>query len=232
MNLLKKTLISFFILILFFQNVLYAVYVDEDTAYVWSDSTILTSSTGEPPKDFLNLSCESAILIEQTTGTILYEKEAHTKLRPASVTKIMTILLIMEAIHNGQINYDTKITCSENAASMGGSQIWLEVGESLTVDEMLKAICIVSANDCCVAMSEHIAGSESAFVEKMNEKAKELGMTNTVFKNCHGIDEDDHLTTAYDIALMSKELLNKYPEVTKYTSTWMDSLRNRRIRTC
>ena len=102
----------------------------------------------------------------------------------------------------------------------------MKFGESLTVDEMLKAICIVSANDCCVAMSEYLAGSESAFVNKMNEKAKELGMTNTVFKNCHGIDEDDHITTAYDIALMSKELLNKYPEITKYTSTWMDSLRD------
>ena len=232
MNLLKKTLITFFIFILFIQNILYAVYIDEDTEYVWSDSTVMTSSTGEQPKDFLNLTCESAILIEQTTGKILYEKEAHTKLRPASVTKIMTILLIMEAINNGQINYDTKITCSENAASMGGSQIWLEVGETLTVDEMLKAICIVSANDCCVAMSEYIAGSESAFVNKMNEKAKELGMCNTVFKNCHGIDEDDHFTTAYDIALMSKELLNKYPEITKYTSTWMDSLRDRKSRAC
>ena len=225
MNYLKKCFIIIEILALMIQTNIYAVYIDGETEYVWSEKTVQTANI-EEEKDFLNLSCESAILIEQNTGTVLYEKDSHTKLRPASVTKIMTILLIMEAISNGQINYDTKITCSENAASMGGSQIWLEVGETLTVDEMLKAICIVSANDCCVAMAEHIAGSESAFIQKMNEKAKQLGMNDTCFKNCHGIDEDNHLTTAYDIALMSKELLNKYPEITKYTTTWMDSLRD------
>lgn len=159
-------------------------------------------------------------------GEILYEKEAHSQLRPASVTKIMTILLIMEAINSGQITYDTQVSCSENAASMGGSQIWLEVGESLTVDEMLKAICVVSANDCSVAMAEYIAGTEEAFVQKMNDKAKELGMNDTTFKNCHGIDEDGHLTSSYDIALMSKELLNKYPEIINYTTIWMDTLRD------
>lgn len=231
-----KQLKTFFILmgmgIMLLQNIAYGVYIDEKTAYVWSDNAVTTASTGEEKKDFLELSCESAILMEQTTGVILYEKEIHRQLRPASVTKIMTILLIMEAISNGQIGYDTKITCSENAASMGGSQIWLEVGETLTVDEMLKAICIVSANDCSVAMAEHLAGTESAFVIKMNEKAKQLGMNDTLFKNCHGIDEDGHLTSAYDIAIMSKELLNRYPEVTKYTTTWMDSLRNRSSRTC
>lgn len=225
MCLIRKFLIFFGILIILIQNNVYAVYVDGETSYVWSESTMQTATGSEEPKDFLDLSCESAVLIEQTTGTVLYEKEPHKILRPASVTKIMTILLIMEAIDNGQIGYDTKITCSEEAASMGGSQIWLEVGETLTVDEMLKAICIVSANDCCVAMAEHIAGTESAFVIKMNEKAKQLGMNDTTFKNCHGIDEDGHLTSSYDIALMSKELLNKYPEVTKYTTTWMDSLR-------
>lgn len=148
---MKKFLISLMICFMFFQNIAFAVYVDGETAYVWSESTIQTAATGEQEKDFMNLSCESAILIEQTTGTVLYEKDSHSKLRPASVTKIMTILLIMEAIHNGQISYDTQITCSENAASMGGSQIWLEPGETMTVDEMLKAICIVSANDrmCC-----------------------------------------------------------------------------------
>lgn len=226
MRLIKKLIVSFGILIILIQNNLYAVYVDDKTTYVWSDSTVQTASGGEEQKDFLDLSCESAILIEQTTGTVLYEKDSHKILRPASVTKIMTILLIMEGIDTGVINYDTKISCSETAASMGGSQIWLEVGETLTVDEMLKAICIVSANDCCVAMAEHLAGTEDAFVIKMNEKAKKLGMKDTTFKNCHGIDEDEHFTSSYDIALMSKELLNKYPEVIKYTTTWMDSLRD------
>jgi len=229
---MKKIFVSFAIFIILLQGFVTAVYVDGETAYVWSEKAVQTAATGEETKDFMNLSCESAILIEQTTGSILYEKDIHKKLRPASVTKIMTILLIMEAISNGQIGYDTKITCSETASQMGGSQIWLEVGETLTVDEMLKAICIVSANDCSVAMAEALAGTESAFVIKMNEKAKQLGMNDTCFKNCHGIDEDDHLTSAYDIALMSKELLNKYPEVTKYTTTWMDSLRDRSGRTC
>ena len=164
-------------------------------------------------------------LLNKTHGKILYEKNSHEKLRPASVTKIMTILLIMEALDRGEINISTSIPCSEKASSMGGSQIWLDSRETLTVDEMLKAICVVSANDCTVAMAEYLAGSEELFVQKMNEKAKELGMNDTVFKNCHGIDEEDHLSSSYDIALMSKELLTKYPSVTKYTTIWMDTLR-------
>lgn len=131
----------------------------------------------------------------------------------------------MDAINNGTINYDTKIPCSENAASMGGSQIWLDTTESLSVNDMLKAICIVSANDCVVAMAEYLGGTEENFVNMMNQKAKELGMNDTTFKNCHGIDEDGHETSSYDISLMSKELLNKYPEITKYTTIWSDSLR-------
>ena len=220
-----NVLIICFIMSFILQNACCYSYYFGDSEYVWSDNAIETSSE-ENTGDFLDLTCESAILIEQTTGTILYEKEAHAQLRPASVTKIMTILLIMEAIHSGQITLDTQVSCSENAASMGGSQIWLEVGESLTVDEMLKAICVVSANDCSVAMAEYIAGTEEAFVQKMNDKAKELGMNDTVFKNCHGIDEDGHLTSSYDIALMSRELLNKYPEITNYTTIWMDTLRD------
>lgn len=220
---MKKIIILFSIFIISSTTIVFSYY--PDTAYVWSESVIQTNAENTS-EDFLELSCESAILVEQTTGKILYDKSSNTELRPASVTKIMTILLIMEAIDKGQISYDTPVTCSENAASLGGSQIWLEVNETLTVDEMLKAICIVSANDCSVAMAEHIAGSESAFVDKMNQKAKELGMNNTVFKNCHGIDEDGHFTSSYDIALMSCELLNKYPEVTNYTTIWMDSLRN------
>jgi D-alanyl-D-alanine carboxypeptidase (penicillin-binding protein 5/6) len=150
----------------------------------------------------------------------------HEKLRPASVTKVMSLLLIMEAIDSGRITYTDKVPCTETAASMGGSQIWLDVKEELTVDEMLKAICVVSANDCTVAMAEYLAGSQEAFVEQMNEKAKSLGMNDTTFKNCHGIDEDGHVTSAYDIALMSRELLTKHPDITKYTTIWMDSLRD------
>ncbi len=174
----------------------------------------------------LNLSCGGAILIEQNSGEVLYDYNMHEKLRPASVTKIMTVLLIMEALDSGKISLTDKIPCSENASNMGGSQIWLDTTEQLTVDEMLKAICVVSANDCTVAMAEYLEGSEEAFVAKMNEKAKALGMSDTTFKNCHGIDEDGHVTSPYDIALMSKELLTKYPNITNYTTIYMDSLRD------
>lgn len=159
-------------------------------------------------------------------GKVLFEKNSHTKLRPASVTKIMSILLIMEALDRGEITLETQIPCSEKASSMGGSQIWLDSTENLSVDEMLKAICVVSANDCTVAMAEYLAGSEELFVQKMNDRAKELGMNDTTFKNCHGIDEDNHLTSSYDIALMSRELLQNHSQITKYTTIWMDSLRD------
>ena len=177
-------------------------------------------------KDELNLDCESAILIEQNSGQVLYEKNAHEQLRPASVTKLMTILLTFEALEAGQITLEDKVPCSQNAASMGGSQIWLDPREELSVNEMLKAMCVVSANDCTVAMAEYIAGSEEAFVKKMNEKAVALGMKDTCFKNCHGIDEDGHVTSSYDIALMSKELLTKHQDITNYTTIYMDSLRD------
>ena len=174
----------------------------------------------------LKLTCGGAILIEQNTGNVLYNYNMHEKLRPASVTKVMTILLIMEAIDSGRIKLTDKVPCSESASSMGGSQIWLNTTEELTVDEMLKAICVVSANDCTVAMAEYLEGSQEAFVAKMNEKAKQLGMNDTTFKNCHGIDEDGHVTSAYDIAIMSRELLTKHPGITKYTTIYMDSLRD------
>ncbi len=174
----------------------------------------------------LNLESGSAVLIEQNSGKVLYEHNMHEKLRPASVTKIMTILLIMEAIDSGRLSYDDQIPCSENSSSMGGSQIWLDVKETLTVREMLKAICVVSANDCTVAMAEYLAGSEEAFVAQMNTKAKELGMNDTTFKNCHGIDADGHVTSSYDIALMSRELLTKHPDITEFTTIWMDTLRD------
>lgn len=174
----------------------------------------------------LKLTCGGAILIEQNTGNVLYNYNMHEKLRPASVTKVMTILLIMEAIDSGRIKLTDKVPCSESASSMGGSQIWLNTTEELTVDEMLKAICVVSANDCTVAMAEYLEGSQEAFVAKMNERAKQLGMNDTTFKNCHGIDEDGHVTSAYDIAIMSRELLTKHPGITKYTTIYMDSLRD------
>lgn len=189
------------------------------------DKSLLNSVPSSVGTD-LNLECGGAVLIEQNSGRVLYDHNMHQKLRPASVTKIMSILLIMEAIDSGRLSYTDKIPCTETAAAMGGSQIWLDVREELTVDEMLKAICVVSANDCTVAMAEYLAGSQEAFVEQMNAKAKELGMNDTNFKNCHGIDEDGHETSAYDIALMSRELLTNHPNITKYTTIWMDSLRD------
>lgn len=194
-----------------------------------SDTSEIAESTHKSENiatDNLNLECESAILIEQNSGQILYEKNAHEQLRPASVTKLMTLLIIFETLESGQITLQDKVPCSQNAASMGGSQIWLDTREELTVDEMIKAMCVVSANDCTVAMAEYIAGSEEAFVDMMNERAKQLGMNDTCFKNCHGIDEDGHVTSSYDIALMSKELLINHPDITNYTTIYMDTLRN------
>lgn len=191
-----------------------------------TNSQVEGENEDKTAKDELDLECESAILIEQNSGQVLYEKNAHEQLRPASVTKLMTILLTFEALEAGQITLEDKVPCSQNAASMGGSQIWLDPREELSVNEMLKAMCVVSANDCTVAMAEYMAGSESAFVDKMNERAKQLGMNDTTFKNCHGIDEDSHVTSSYDIALMSRELLTKHPDITNYTTIYMDTLRN------
>lgn len=191
-----------------------------------TNSQVEGENEDKTAKDELDLECESAILIEQNSGQVLYEKNAHEQLRPASVTKLMTILLTFEALEAGQITLEDKVPCSQNAASMGGSQIWLDPREELSVNEMLKAMCVVSANDCVMAMAEYIAGSEEAFVQKMNEKAAELGMKDTCFKNCHGIDEDGHVTSSYDISLMSRELLLKHPDITNYTTVYMDSLRD------
>ena len=173
----------------------------------------------------LALKAKSAILMEASTGQILYENNAKEKMAPASVTKIMTMLLVMEAIDAGKISETDTVTCSQHAHSMGGTQIWLEVGERMTVDDLLKATAVNSANDATVALAEAVAGSEDAFVELMNKRAKELGMNDTTFKNATGLDADGHVTTAYDIALMSKELL-KHKKIFKYTTIWMDTLRN------
>lgn len=184
------------------------------------------SETSMQDGNFLNLDSASAILIEQNSGQILYEHNIHEKLHPASVTKVMSLLLIMEALDSGKISLDTQIPCSTNAANMGGSQIWLDTTETLSVNDMLKAIAVVSANDCVTAMAEYLGGTEENFVQIMNDKAKELGMNDTTFKNCHGLDEDEHLTSAYDIALMSRELLVKHPAITNYSTIWTDTLRD------
>lgn len=167
-----------------------------------------------------DLKAKGAILMDCNTGTVLQEKNSHDKLPLASVTKVMSMLLIMEAIDSGRLTYDTKVTVSEHSYSMGGSQVWLEPGEVFTVDELLKAVAIHSANDATVALAEAIAGSEDAFVNMMNDKAQELGMTDTKFLDCTGLTDIGHYSSAYDIALMSRELLMKYPEITKYTTTW------------
>ena len=172
------------------------------------------------------LSCAGAILMEKETGTILFEQQAHTPLAPASVTKIMTMLLVMEALDSGAISKDDIVTVSSTAAGMGGSQVYLKQGEQMRVDELLKCVAVVSGNDCAVALAEHIAGSESAFVEQMNRRAAELGMTNTRFLNCTGLPAPGHLTTAHDIALMSRELIRSHPSIRDYTTVWMDTIRN------
>ena len=220
---MRKVFFSFIIFLLIIYFLLPISYGFTYSPFIWSEDSVTTSTS---PEINLNLESESYILIEQNSGQILYEHNSHEQLRPASVTKVMSILLIMEALDNGQISLEDKVPCSEKASKMGGSQIWLDVREELTVNEMLKAICVASANDCTVAMAEFLAGSEEAFVEKMNNRAKELGMNDTCFKNCHGLDTDGHITSSYDISLMSRELLKNHPSITKYTTIWMDSLRD------
>ena len=176
------------------------------------------------------VAAKSAVLMDVETGTLLSEQNAHEMLAPASVTKVMTMLLIMEAIDSGKIRWEDTVTASESAASKGGSQIYLKVGETMTVSDMVKSIAVSSANDCACAMAEHLSGSESAFVEQMNARAKELGMEDTHFVNCTGLDDDPeaekHRTSAYDIALMSRELLKNHPDIKKYTTIWMDTVRD------
>lgn len=182
--------------------------------------TVGTSALSEE-----ELSSPSAILIEPTTNKILFEKNAYEERACASITKVMTLLLVMEAIEEGKISYDDVVTTSEHAKSMGGSDIWLEVGEQMTVHEMIKATAVASANDAAVALAEYLCGTEDEFVAKMNERAKELKMENTVFKNCNGLDEEGHLTCAYDVALMSAELM-KHEKIFEYTTIWIDTLRD------
>ena len=178
----------------------------------------------------LDIKGKSGLLMDVATGTVLYEKNSHEPLAPASVTKVMTMLLIMEAIDSGKIGWDDTVTASETAAAKGGSQIYLKVGETMSVSDMVKSIAVSSANDCACAMAEHLAGSEAAFVEMMNTRAKELGMEDTHFVNCTGLDDGpeaaQHRTSTYDIALMSRELLKNHPDIKKFTTIWMDTVRN------
>lgn len=172
----------------------------------------------------IDVSAPSAVLMEASTGQVIYEKDADTQRPPASVTKVMTLLLIFDALNEGKITLEDQVTTSEYAASMGGSQVFLEPGEVQTVDTMIKCISVASANDACVAMAEHICGNEEEFVAQMNQRAEGLGMTNTHFINCNGLDADGHLTTARDIALMSRELITKYPQIHDYCTIWMENI--------
>ena len=172
------------------------------------------------------VSAPSAILMEKTTGKVLYEQDAAVQYEPASVTKVMTLLLVMEAIDSGSLSWDDMVTASTHAISMGGSQVWLKENEQMTVRDMVKAVTVVSANDCAVALAEHLAGSEAAFVDRMNQRAAELGMEHTNFVNCTGLPAPGHLTCAYDIALMSRELILNHPAIREYTTIWMDTLRD------
>ena len=183
----------------------------------WAEDVVADGSA-------LQIGGKSAVLMDQASGTVLYEKNTHEKLPIASVTKVMTLLLVMEAIDEEMISYDDHVTCSSVAASMGGSQIWLEPGEVMTVHELIKAAAIVSANDACAALAEHVAGSIEGFVERMNLRAAELGMNDTHFLDCSGLNDQAH-SSAYDVAVMSRELM-KHSAITQYTTTWMDTLRD------
>lgn len=185
---------------------------------------VLRTEAEETPFD---LSCASAVLMEAKTGKILYEKNAEKALPPASVTKVMTLLLVMEAVASGKASWDDPVTVSERAASMGGSQIYLKVGETMPLSDMVKSVVIASANDAAVALAEHVSGSEEAFVAKMNERAAALSMTSTHFENTNGLDDSvqNHVTSARDIAIMSRELI-KHPKILEYSSTWMDTIRD------
>ena len=219
---MKKIIIALFLITLLHFNYVFS------TTYLYDKkeekNKVIETMENKENLDF-SFESEAQILMEPLTGKIIYENNSDEELLPASVTKVMTLLLIMEQIDGGGLDYTDIVTCSKNASQMGGSQIWFKEGETLTIDEALKAICVVSANDVTVAMAELIGGSEANFVIMMNAKAKELGMNHTHFSNCHGIDEENHYTCARDIAIMARELINEHPNILKYTSIWMDSLR-------
>lgn len=191
---------------------------------ILSNSTIYYAEDAITPQTSLNVNAKSAILIESSTGKIIFEQNSNEKLAPASVTKVMTLLLIYDSVSSGKIKWDDMVTVSEHAASMGGSQIFLEPNEQQKVSELTKSIAIASANDAAVAMAEFIGGSEEGFVAMMNQKAKDLSMENTNFENACGLDTDNHLMSAHDIAIMSRELITKYPDIKQYTTKWQDTI--------
>lgn len=211
------------IALLFTCNSNLAVFA-ETAAESDSLNTAAQQNNGVQDNGALDITSESAVLIEGSTGSIIYEKNKDEKRKPASITKIMTLLLIFEALDSGKIKLTDPVSVSEYAASMGGSQVYLEPSETQDVNTMIKCISIASANDASVAMAEYIAGSEEAFVNMMNARAKELGMENTHFVNCCGLDVDNHYSTAYDVALMSRELITKYPQISEYSTVWMDNI--------
>jgi len=196
---------------------------DEDEATVAVD-TAKEDESQENAALPVELKARSAVLLEAGSGNILFEMNSHEKMAPASITKIMTLLLVMEALESGKIALEDMATCSEHANSMGGSQIWLEVGEQMSVNDLLKAVCVASANDASVMLAEHVSGSEMEFINAMNQRARELGMNDTNFVNASGLDADGHVSSAHDIALMSQELL-KHELITQYSTIWMDTLR-------
>ncbi len=218
---MKKFIAIFLSIVLLFGGKASARVICEEEV----DTTPLEAVPVIAVAEELDIKAKSAILIDADSGKIIYEKNADYKTPPASITKIMSLILVMESIENGDLTYDTVLTCSDTAAKLGGSQIWLEPGEQMTVHELLKAVAVVSANDATVMLAEAVAGSEESFVSLMNQKAAALGMNNTNFINSTGLDAENHYSSAYDVALMSAELL-KHKKITEYTTLWMDTLRN------
>lgn len=217
---MKRKLIIFSIISVFLINIFYPIKVLASP----DESSEGRESNEEKNDNFLKLESTSAVLIEGSTGKIIYEKNKDERLYPASITKIMTLLLIYQALEEGKFTLNDEVSVSEHAASLGGSQVFLEPYEVQTVETMIKCIAIASANDASVAMAEFVAGTEEEFINRMNTKAKELGMNNTNFVNSYGLDADGHFSTAYDVALMSKELVGKYPEISNYSTIWMDTI--------
>lgn len=222
-----KKIISWFLCIMLLTQPVFAqktFILNTNTGAGTADTTEDIKSKNAQQTGNVDISAPSALLMEASTGQVIYEKDADSKRPPASVTKVMTLLLIFDALKNGKIHLDDEVTTSEYAASMGGSQVFLEPGEVQTVDTLIKCISVASANDACVCMAEYISGNEQEFVNQMNERAKGLGMNNTHFINCNGLDAEGHVTTARDIALMSRELIRTYPQIFDYCNIWMEDI--------